>query len=92
MYIGRKPQASKTKYVFFLPPEFRGQNSIAPDTSNNKYELSVRNKESIDNMKILEEEEYTNLQYITYLCSGWNFHILLAFQILGIVDIIFIAR
>ena len=61
MHIGRGLKASKIEFIFFLPPGFWGQNSIAPDTSNNEYALSARHKESIDNRNIREEKEYTNL-------------------------------
>ena len=42
MHTGRGSKASKTDCVFSPPPGFWGQHSIAPDTSNDKYALSVR--------------------------------------------------
>ena len=57
IHIGRGPKAYKTEFVFFPPPGLWVQNSIAPDTSNNKYKLSVRYKESFDNRKMREMKE-----------------------------------
>ena len=61
IHIGRPFKVSKIECVFFPPPGFWGQNRIVPDTSNNKYALSVRQKESIDNRNIREGKEYIDL-------------------------------